>query len=218
MLVTTYVQTGMKGLLLAALFGAIQSSIDSVMNSTSTIVTLDLYKKFLKPDADEASLTRMGKWTSLVVLAIAVLLAPFIGLLGQSVFVYIQNLYAHFAPPFAAVFLVGILWRRANGVSATATIIFGILASIVIQISSEMSFTLRATIVWAACIILQVIVSLASAPPPAEKTTKDLVADWSSLQIFQRLGTPWYRNLLYWWAIAAAGMVGCYVVFSGLMF
>ncbi|MDP6114728.1 MAG: sodium/solute symporter [Planctomycetota bacterium] len=217
-LVTTYVQTGMKGLLLAALFGAIQSSIDSVMNSTSTIVTLDLYKKFLKPDADEASLTRMGKWTSLVVLAIAVLLAPFIGLLGQSVFVYIQNLYAHFAPPFAAVFLVGILWRRANGVSATATIIFGILASIVIQISSEMSFTLRATIVWAACIILQVIVSLASAPPPAEKTTKDLVADWSSLQIFQRLGTPWYRNLLYWWAIAAAGMVGCYVVFSGLMF
>ncbi|MBL4574884.1 MAG: sodium/solute symporter, partial [Opitutaceae bacterium] len=110
-LVTMLVHTGIMGLLLAALFGAIQSTIDSVLNSTSTIITLDLYKKFIRPDAEEASLARKGKWVSAIVLLLAVLMAPFIERLGQGVFVYVQNLYAHFAPPFAAIFLVGILWR-----------------------------------------------------------------------------------------------------------
>jgi SSS family solute:Na+ symporter len=217
-LVTTLVHTGLKGLLLAALFGAIQSTVDSVLNATSTIITLDLYKKFLKPDADEPSLARMGKYSSAAVLVFAAMLAPFIERLGQGVFVYVQNLYAHFAPPFAAIFLVGILWKRANGFSAIVTIVIGILASILIQISTEMSFTLRATFVWAFCVYSQVTVSLATEPPPEEKTTSDLVADWGSLQIFNNLGTPWHQNLLVWYSVAACGMVSCYVVFSGLLF
>ena len=217
-LVTTLVQTGLKGLLLAALFGAIQSTVDSVLNATSTIFTLDLYKKFLKPEADEPSLARMGKITSAVVLVIASILAPFIEKLGQGVFVYVQNLYAHFAPPFAAIFLVGILWKRANGFSAIVTIVIGILASILIQVTTDMSFTLRATFVWAYCVYSQIVVSYASERPPAEKTTSDLVADWGSLQIFNNLGTPWHQNLLVWYSVAACGMVACYVVFSGLVF
>lgn len=217
-LVTTLVHAGLKGLLLAALFGAIQSTVDSVLNATSTIVTLDLYKKFLKPDADEPSLARMGMYTSAAVLVFASILAPFIEMLGKGVFIYVQNLYAHFAPPFAAIFLVGILWKRANGPSATASIAFGILASICIQFTTEMSFTLRATIVWAGCVVLQVIVSLITDPPPKEKTTPDLVAAWGSLQIFNNLGTPWHQNLLVWYAVAAFGMVSCYVVFSSLVF
>ncbi len=73
-LVKMLVHTGLTGLILAALFGAIQSTIDSVLNSTSTIITLDLYKKFIRPGAREDSLARMGKWISAAVLIIAALI------------------------------------------------------------------------------------------------------------------------------------------------
>ncbi len=56
----------------------------------------------------------MGVVSSVVILAVAIVLGGFIGRLGGGLFIYIQSLYAFFAPPFAAVFLLGILWRRVN--------------------------------------------------------------------------------------------------------
>jgi len=44
----------------------------------------------------------------------------------------------------------------------------------------------------------------------------DLVFDWRTTWLFADLGTPWYRNLALWYGVAAAGMVACYVAFSGL--
>ncbi|PIY50041.1 MAG: Na+/glucose cotransporter [Armatimonadetes bacterium CG_4_10_14_3_um_filter_66_18] len=221
-LVTTLVHVGLKGLLLAALFGAIQSTVDSVLNSTSTILTLDIYKKFLRPDVQEDKLARLGRWLSVAVLLIAVLIAPQIGRLGQGVFVYIQNLYAHFAPPFAALFLVGILWKRATGKAAVWTIVTGIAFSVFLQygvferLTVPVAFTLRSSITWLFCVLVHVFVSLGTAPPPAEKVTPDLTIDWSSIRLFDNLGTPWPRNLALWYGVGAAGMVACYVAFSGL--
>jgi len=221
-LISLLVHAGMSGLLLAALFGAIQSTIDSVLNSTSTIITLDLYKKFLRPDAGEASLAHLGKWISAVVLAVAVVMAPFIGKLGQGVFVYVQNLYAHFAPPFAAIFLVGILWRRATGKAAVTTIACGMVFSVALEYvvfpfySLPIAFTLRSFVVWAFCVAIHIGVSLVTAPPAPQKVTADLVVDWQKLQIFGNLGGPWFRNLLFWYFMAATGLVACYIAFSGL--
>jgi SSS family solute:Na+ symporter len=221
-LVTMLVHTGIMGLLLAALFGAIQSTIDSVLNSTSTIITLDLYKKFIRPDAEEASLARMGKWVSAIVLLLAVLMAPFIEKLGQGVFVYVQNLYAHFAPPFAAIFLVGILWRRATGKAAVVTIGGGMAFSLLLEyvifplFSLPVAFTIRSFLVWGFCVLLHVVVSLVTSPPAAENVTQDLVVNWKKLQIFSNLGSPWYRNLLLWYVFGAGCLIACYIGFSGL--
>jgi len=221
-LVTQLVHVGLKGLLLAALFGAIQSTIDSVLNSTSTIITLDIYRKFLRPQAAEKQLAGMGIWISTAILLVAVLLAPQIARLGQGVFYYIQNLYAHFAPPFAAIFVVGLLWRRATGKAAAATVVFGMAASVLLEyvvfrlVHLPVAFTLRASIVWALCVIFQVVVSLLTAPPEPENVTPDLVFDWRTTRLFADLGTPWYRHLGLWYGVAAAGMVACYVAFSGL--
>jgi SSS family solute:Na+ symporter len=221
-LVTQLVHVGLKGLLLAALFGAIQSTIDSVLNSTSTIITLDIYRKFLRPQATEKQLAGMGIWIATAVLLVAVVLAPQIARLGQGVFFYIQNLYAHFAPPFAAIFVVGLLWRRATGKAAAATVVFGMATSVLLEyvvfrlVRFPVAFTLRASIVWALCVVFQVIVSLLTAPPAPENVTGDLVFDWRTTRLFTNLGTPWYRNLALWYGVAAAGMVACYVAFSGL--
>jgi len=221
-LVTQLVNVGLKGLLLAALFGAIQSTIDSVLNSTSTIITLDIYRKFIRPQASEKQLAGMGIWLSTAILLVAVVLAPQIARLGQGVFFYIQNLYAHFAPPFAAIFVVGLLWKRATGKAAAATVVFGMAASVLLEyvvfklVRLPVAFTLRASIVWGLCVVFQVIVSLLTAPPAPENVTPDLVFDWRTTRLFADLGTPWYRNLALWYGVAAVGMVGCYVAFSGL--
>ena len=110
-LLQTLVPAGLRGLFLAALFGAIQSTVNSVLNSTATVFTLDIYRRLLKPNASDKHLVWVGVVSSVVVLAVAILLGCFIGELGESLFVYIQSLYAFFAPPFAAVFLLGILWQ-----------------------------------------------------------------------------------------------------------
>ncbi len=222
-LVTKLLHTGLRGLLLAALFGAIQSTIDSVLNSTSTIITLDIHKKFINPEASEESLVKMGKWISAAVLILAMAIAPFIGLLGHGVFYYIQNLYAYFAPPFAAVFLIGILWKRATPIAATITIPAGIAFGFFLEfvvfrywIESGTAFTLRSVYNWLFCVAVLVLVSLVTPPPPPEKTTDKVTINWRTLAAFKDLGSPWYRNVGFWWVVFALGIVACYAAFSGL--
>jgi solute:Na+ symporter, SSS family len=214
---------GVRGLLLAALFGAIQSTVDSVLNSTSTIIALDIYKKFIRPDASEESLVSMGKWTGAAVLIFAMALAPFIGNFGDGVFSYIQNLFAYFAPPFAAVFLVGILWRRANAIAATITIPAGIAFGFFLEfvvfkywLTSGTAFTMRSVYNWFFCAALMIFISLVTPPPPPEKVTDTTTINWRTLATFRNLGTPWYRNIGLWWFLFAAGIIACYAVFSGL--
>lgn len=222
-LVMQLIHVGLRGLLLAALFGAIQSTIDSVLNSTSTILVLDIYKRYLRPQAEERVLVNMGKWCSTAVLLLAMCMAPFIAKLGQGVFQYIQNLYAYFAPPFAAVFLAGILWRRATAKAATITIPAGIAFGFFLEfvvfkywLNTGTAFTLRSVYNWVFCMALMIVLSLVTEAPAAEKVTEATTIHWRKLTIFKDLGSPWYRNLGLWYGLFVAGILACYVAFSGL--
>jgi len=217
------VHVGIRGVLLAALFGAIQSTVDSVLNSTSTIISLDIYKKFIRPDVPEESLVRMGKWLGAIVLLISITLVPVIERIGKGVFVYIQDLYAYVAPPFAAVFLIGILWKRANAKGATVCIPSGIAFGVFLQrvvsvhwLARPLPFTLRSIFSWIFCVALLIVISLATRPPSPEKTGDDVTIDWHSLATFRNLGRPWYRNLGFWYLLFAGGIIACYLAFSGL--
>jgi SSS family solute:Na+ symporter len=155
------------------------------------------------------------------VLLFAMLLAPFIGLLKQGVFVYIQNLFAHFAPPFSALFIVGLLWKRANAKAAVAAIPAGLVLSILIDlvisrwVPALAPFLTRATVVWFFCVALMVVVSLLTERPPAEKVTGETTLNWRKLNILGDLGKPWYRNVAIWWGLFVVGILACYVAFSG---
>ena len=85
-----------------------------MLNSTATLITLDIYKRLFNPLASDKHLVRFGMVSSVVVLIISIIMAGSIERLGGSLFIYIQSLYAFFAPPFGAVFLLGVLWRRIN--------------------------------------------------------------------------------------------------------
>ena len=204
------VPVGLRGLVLAALFGAIQSTINSVLNSTATVVTLDIYRRLFRPGASDRHLVNVGMITSVAVLLIAMVLAGFISRLGSSLFVYIQTLYAFFAPPFSAVFLLGILWRRINAPGATIAVFFGFALGIAMKLYVQYvpahpgwiePFGNQAAINWTACVLICVAASLLTGRPPADKVTDQLIFNWRRLNILEGLGSRWYTSVVTWWGL-----------------
>ncbi len=236
-LVQTMVPVGLRGLFLAALFGAIQSTVNSVLNSTATIFTLDVYKRLLRPNASDRHLVRVGVWSSAAVLVIAIVLGGFIGRISGSLFIYIQSLYAFFAPPFAAAFLLGILWKRINGAGATAAAVLGfalgILMKVYVQFDAQIQAVLplvpahpawlapyanQAAINWCFCTVVCVAVSLMTPPPRPEQVTDEVTVNWKKLNLFANLGDRWYTSVVTWWALFVLAIAAVLVFFSGLVF
>jgi SSS family solute:Na+ symporter len=115
--VMTLLPSGLLGLVFAALIAAIISSLASMMNSISTIFTMDFYRNHVKTDASEEHLVRVGRSVSLIAMVIAMVLArPLLGNFEQA-FQYIQEFTGFFTPGVCALFLMGIFWKRttANG-------------------------------------------------------------------------------------------------------
>ena len=109
----------------AALFGAVMSSLDSMLNSASTIFTIDLYKRYLKKDASGKSLVKTGRITTAVFVVIGGLWAPIIASFG-SVFEYIQKIWGFISPGIVASFLFGIVVKKAPPIAAIGAMILGI--------------------------------------------------------------------------------------------
>ena len=103
---------GIRGLVITALVAAIMSSVDSTLNSASTLVTMDFVKK-LKPDAGNHTLVIVGRVVTFVFMTLAILWAPQI-LRFPDLWTYLQQMLAYLAPPVLACFLVGVFWKRAN--------------------------------------------------------------------------------------------------------
>ena len=226
-LIQKLVPQGLRGLFLAALFGAIQSTINSVLNSTATIFTLDIYQRHLVPDASDRHLVRVGVVSSCVILAIAIVLGRYVGQLGGSLFEYIQSLYAFFAPPFAAVFLLGILWRRINVYGAWAAILLGLGLGVALKLYVQLDpthpawldpFGNQTAISWIASVVVCVVVSFATPSPPAHKVGSDVTFDWKSLGIFTSHGRPWYASVSFWWSLWFVVLVVLIGMFSDLKF
>lgn len=224
-LLQALVPAGLRGLFLAALFGAIQSTVNSVLNSTATIFTVDIYGKLARGSVSERGLVRVGVWSSVVFLAAAILLAGVIRRLEGSLFVYIQTLYAFFAPPFAAVFLLGILFRRINGAGATAGVVTGFAAGVAMKLAVQVvrghpvwlePFMTQAILNWALAVVVCVAVSLLTPPPPAAQVSDELTINWRRLNLFSELGNRWYTSVVLWWLLFCGLVAGLMVWFSGL--
>jgi SSS family solute:Na+ symporter len=226
-LLQTLMPVGLRGLFLAGLFGAIQSTVNAVLNSTATVFTLDIYKRLLRKDASDRHLVNVGVVSSVVILAVAIVLGGFIGRLGGGLFIYIQSLYAFFAPPFAAVFLLGILWRRVNSSGALAAVIFGFALGIGIKLYLAAGalhpawlepYANQAALNWLLCCFVCAAVSLATAPPRPEQVGDDVTINWTKLNIFADLGTTWYTSVVTWWLVFVVAIAALFVFFSGLVF
>lgn len=124
-LISTLVPTGLKGLVLAALAAAIVSSLASMLNSTSTIFTMDIYRHYVDRKASHKKLVNVGRVTSAIALVIACLVAPAMANFDQM-FVYIQEYTGLVSPGILAVFILGLFWKKTTNKGA----IVGVLVSI----------------------------------------------------------------------------------------
>lgn len=128
-LISSFIPVGLKGLVVAALAAAIVSSLASMLNSTSTIFTMDIYKPYINKNASDKNLVTTGRISAAIALCIAVLIAPQLKNLGQ-VFQYIQEYTGVLSPGILAVFMAGLFWKGATNKGA----IVGALASIPIAL------------------------------------------------------------------------------------
>ena len=113
---------GLRGALFAALFGAVMSSLDSMLNSASTIFTIDVVKRWLRPAAAPDDLVRVGRFTTAGLVVLGCLLAPLPGRF-EGVYQYIQLVWGFISPGVVAVFTVGLILRRAPAAEATAALL-----------------------------------------------------------------------------------------------
>ena len=139
MLVKTLLPVGLKGLVAGGLMAALMSSLASVFNSCSTIFTIDIYKK-LKPNESEKKLLNIGKLATTVIVILGIIWIPIMEKIGGGVmYQYLQNVQSYIAPPVAAVFILGIVWKRVNSKAAITTLIAG-LVLLIMRLSSEIYF------------------------------------------------------------------------------
>ncbi len=124
-LIKNYIPVGIKGLILAALAAAIVSSLASMLNSTSTIFTMDIYKELINKKADDKKLVFVGRMVVVISLIISMLIAPQFSNMGQ-VFQAIQEYTGVVSPGILAVFIMGLFFKKATNNAS----IWGILLSI----------------------------------------------------------------------------------------
>lgn len=160
-LVRNFTPTGVKGLTFAALSAAIISSLASMFNSTSTLFTMDIYKKYINKDASDKKLVRVGRLTSLAALVIAaVAVEPLLGSLDQA-FQYIQEYSGFIYPGIIVVFGLGLLWKRASSRAAVWTAIITIPLGVLFKIFlGGVPFQLRAGYIFIILLVFFVLLSL----------------------------------------------------------
>lgn len=125
---------GLKGLAFAALTAAIVSSLASMANSTSTIFTMDIYKKYFGKDASESKQVSVGRITAIVAFIIASFVAPALGQLDQA-FQFIQEYTGFISPGVFAIFFFGVFWKKTTSNAALVGAALSIPLSIVLKIA-----------------------------------------------------------------------------------
>ncbi len=181
-LVNALLPVGFRGLVVGGLLAALMSSLAAVFNSSSTLFTMDIYKK-LKPDASEKNLVFVGRLATLVLVACGLLWIPMMKYISGELYHYLQSVQAYIAPPIAAVFFLGIFWKRINGKGAMAALIGGFILGqirLVLELNkdglsgflfkiADLNFLYFAVVLFVICITAMIVVSLLTAPPSYEK-------------------------------------------------
>lgn len=202
-LLSTFVPTGLKGLAFAALIAAIVSSLSSMVNSTATIFSMDIYKQIIKKDASESQLVLTGRVASIIALIIAIVIAPSLSSLEQA-FQFIQEFTGFISPGIFAIFIFGLFWKKATANSAIWAAVLTIPLSLGIKfLVPTLPFLNRMGMVFLILSVIVVIITLIESREDSPKAFKiptdlfhtDTVFNVGSIGIFAILAvfyTVWW--------------------------
>jgi len=181
-LVRSLLPAGFRGLVAGGLLAALMSSLAAVFNSCSTLFTMDIYKK-IRPDASERNLVFTGRVATGVVVILGILWIPLMKGISGQLYHYLQSVQSYLAPPIAAVFLLGLFWKRINSQGALTALISGMVLGLVRLVTelnknslsgflhtyATINFLHFAILLFLVCSALLVIVSVLTPPPSYEK-------------------------------------------------
>ncbi|WP_235296461.1 sodium:solute symporter [Portibacter marinus] len=210
--------TGILGLVVAGLLAAMMSSVSATFNSASTLITMDFAIK-INPKLTSKQLVRIGQIATLVLVVLASAWVPYIETVSDSLWKYLQLVISYTAPPAVSTFVLGLFWTRANGSGSIASLLFGFVFAVFmlsLQIFggniidnggslpqwmvylTSLHFLSMAFILFISCILVHIVVSLATAPPDDETinnltwNTKLIKEETEELSVL-----PWYQNYRY---------------------
>jgi SSS family solute:Na+ symporter len=185
-LVARLMPVGLQGVMVAALLAALMSSLSAVFNSSSTIFTMDFYKK-LRPEASERHLVNVGRAATVIMVILGLLWIPFMSRISSQLYVYLQSVQAYIAPPIAAVFLLGVFWKRINAQGAITSLLLGFAlgaARFILEVAYAgaapggflrfyvgMNFLHFAALMFVVCVAALVTVSLLTPAPESQKVS-----------------------------------------------
>jgi SSS family solute:Na+ symporter len=211
-----FAPTGLKGVILAGFLAAIMASISALVNSISTIFSLDVYKNYISKRAGDKKLIKVGRISGGSALLIASLVSPLAGTVG--LFAYFQIGVTYMATPFISVILLGLFWKRTSYKGA----IYGLVGGVIIQIVLAVTlYLLHIDLHWlyvggiaeVLTIILIIFVSLHSEQPTIAQT-KPYTWRPSWLQTLDDgIKRPWYKQVKYWFALYAFAWCFVYWLF-----
>lgn len=226
-MINSLLPAGLFGVMAAALMAALMGNLASAANSISTLFSYDLWKRF-RPHTGDAQLVVIGRVATLLSFAVGIALVPLLDRY-ESIFVGLNDVIAHLAPPITCVFLLGVFWPAASARSAKWTMWLGSAAGVVVYALKvlfkwqadifswvplffrQTPFMLMAFYLFAGCVVLQIALTLAL---PKEADTDRESLHWRSpLEALRTPGWPGIGNYHFLAAAVAVSMVGLYALF-----
>lgn len=201
---------GMMGVMFAALFGAVMSTLDSLLNSAATIFTMDIYRPYFAPDADNRQLVKAGRITTMILVVVGCLWAPVVGSF-DSVFDYIQKFGGLIQPGILGAFLFGILWKKVPSHAVNVAMVINIPIYATLLLVDEFIFPegeklafLHYMAVAFGCVAAYIVIATLVRPlgTPAVMPVKH---DYP---------TRIHPTIAVWSALVFVAVVGLYVVFN----
>jgi SSS family solute:Na+ symporter len=188
-LISQLIPTGLRGLISAAVLAALMSAVSAALNSSGTLVAVDIVKR-IQPRITDQRLVLVGRVSSIVIMLLAVLWSTQGGRF-TSIFAAINVIASDLAPPITTVFLFGVFWRRGTKEASVVTLLAGFLMGVtsfvldlpvfgstkLITDGLGISFMMQAWWMFCVCSLIFVVVSLLT-PAPTEENLKGLT--WSN--------------------------------------
>ncbi len=214
-MVTNIFPIGMVGLVMAVLTAALVSTIGSSLNALSTVFTMDIYVKNIKPHATSRDIRRMGRTVTIIGSLISILICVAVDLIRDiPLFNIFQSVLSFIAPPMAAVFVMGVFWKRCTPLAAKMTLTFGtalcLLVGFFYYVMPEglafgvkwPHFMLLSFYLFVFLLLGMVVVSFAGGTP---RDTIEL----------RKIDTPMKPSVLIAWCLLFVVMISLYVIFNG---
>nr|WP_280842352.1 sodium/solute symporter [Rhodohalobacter sp. SW132] len=206
------IPVGVLGIILTGFVAALMSSIDSALTASSSIATMDLYRKF-RPGATQKNLVNTGKIFILISVILASFWAPYIDRF-PTLWEYLQAVLSYLSPPIAACFLFGLFWNRATSDGAFYSLLGGsgmalllILNNYFYTILFPIHFLYSATIIFLFSSIVMLIVSLAK---PEKEVSPFFTA---SKERIPETEVSWYKNYRFHALIVLILTIGLVALF-----